>query len=385
MGFIFMPPVYSTIACNLDENLLAAALPLFEKEQVDAIEWPFDSLYQFDHIPGWFEELLQTFATKKRLIGHGIYFSLFSGKWLPQQQTWLTHLEKVSRSFSFDHVSEHFGFMTGENFHQGAPIGIPYTNTTLAIGQDRLKRLQQACQCPVGLENLAFSYSVEEVQRHGDFLEKLIEPINGFIILDLHNLYCQSHNFEIDVDQLVQLYPLTKVREMHISGGSWEQSAVNPGKKIRRDTHDDGVPDEVFQLLEKIIPLCPNVKFVVLEQLSHALATEEERKKFQADFERMSQIVKRSAVQQSNAPGTNMHNFFQPPHILTEAPIEDTLLFEQQLALSSILESANSYEEAAILLQQSNLAHTSWHIENWQPHMLETAMAIAQKWKNGFS
>ncbi|HOZ80305.1 MAG TPA: DUF692 family protein, partial [Ferruginibacter sp.] len=186
-----MPRLYSTIACNLDENLLAAALPLFEKEQVEAIEWPFDSLYQFEHIPGWFEELLQTFATKKRLIGHGIYFSLFSGKWLPQQEAWLSHLEKLSRSFSFDHVSEHFGFMTGENFHQGAPIGIPYTNTTLAIGQDRLKRLQQACQCPVGLENLAFSYSVEEVQRHGDFLEKLIEPVNGFIILDLHNLYCQ--------------------------------------------------------------------------------------------------------------------------------------------------------------------------------------------------
>jgi hypothetical protein len=35
-------------------------------------------------------------------------------------------------------------------------------------------------------------------------------------------------------------------------------------------------------------------------------------------------------------------------------------------------------------LRNSILANTSWNIEAWNPHMLETAIAIAQKWKNGF-
>src|SRR5437868_6215869 len=182
-----MPEVFSSISCNLDENILSAALPLFEAEKIEAIEWSFDALYKFKNIPEWFVELLQTFGNKKRLTGHGVYFSLFSGSWSKEQQDWLTHLEKVTTAFQFDHISEHFGFMTGKDFHSGAPISIPFTPVTLAIGRDRLKRIYQSCKCPVGLENLAFSYSLEEVKKHGEFLDQLVQPVNGFIILDLHN------------------------------------------------------------------------------------------------------------------------------------------------------------------------------------------------------
>src|SRR5687767_7258149 len=238
-----MANIFSSISCNLDENILSAALPLFETEKVAAIEWSFDTLYKFRDIPGWFVELLKAFGDKQRLIGHGVYFSLFSGGWSREQQDWLAHLAKVSEAFQFDHISEHFGFMTGENFHQGAPISIPFTGTTLAIGRDRLKRIYHSCKCPVGLENLAFSYSLDEVKKHGEFLDQLVEPVNGFIILDLHNLYCQSHNFNIEPDDIIRLYPLHRVREIHISGGSWEDSHIIPGKKIRRDTHDDAVPE----------------------------------------------------------------------------------------------------------------------------------------------
>ncbi|MEJ7586436.1 MAG: DUF692 family multinuclear iron-containing protein [Ferruginibacter sp.] len=159
-----MAKILSSISCNLDENILSAAIPLFEAEKVTAIEWSFDTLYKFGAIPEWFNELLTTFGSENRLVGHGVYFSLFSGKWSKEQQDWLIHLEKVSTSFHFDHISEHFGFMTGQNFHHGAPLPIPFTPVTLAIGQDRLKRIYQACKCPVGLENLAFSYSLDEVK-----------------------------------------------------------------------------------------------------------------------------------------------------------------------------------------------------------------------------
>ncbi|MEO7800663.1 MAG: DUF692 family multinuclear iron-containing protein, partial [Ginsengibacter sp.] len=275
-----MNTIYAAVACNLDQHLLSACLPLFEAEQIEAIEWSFDSLYKHENIPAWFTELLTTFSNEGRLVGHGIYFSLFSGGWSKEQEQWLKHLKKVSSAFRFDHMSEHFGFMTGKNFHQGAPIGIPFNWTTLAIGHDRLKRIYQACECPVGLENLAFSYSLEEVKRHGEFLEQLVEPVNGFIILDLHNLYCHLHNFNISFEDLIHLYPLHRVREIHVSGGSWEDSLLSPAKKVRRDTHDDTVPAEVFELLRQSIPLCPQLKFVVLEQLGSALATPEEQHLF---------------------------------------------------------------------------------------------------------
>lgn len=371
--------ILASVACNLDQHLLQATLPLFIDEQVEAIEWSFDTLYKVNNIPDWFVELLTAFGKEGRLIGHGVFFSLFSGQWNPEQERWLSHLQKVSGNFTFDHITEHFGFMTGEDFHKGAPIGIPYNSTTLALGIDRLKRIQDACQCPVGLENLAFSYSVEEVRRHGEFLNELIEPVNGFIILDLHNFYCQLHNFSLEAEELIRLYPLDRVREIHISGGSWEQTNLQPQRTIRRDTHDDAVPEAVFELLKQIIPRCTNLKFVVLEQLGIALNTTERQQQFQADFATL-----KSSVSTFGAPKPTTDFLPKSPLLLAETVAEDAQLAAQQHELSTILENALNYEHAVALLAKSSLANSDWKVEEWSPYMLETALRIAQKWKNGW-
>jgi len=365
------------IACNLDHDILAAALPLLEEELVDAVEWSFDALYQHYSIPAWFEELLHVYSKAGRLIGHGVFFSLFSGRWLPEQEAWLKDLKRLSSVYRFSHITEHFGFMTGRDFHHGAPLNIPFTENTLALGRDRLARIADACGVPVGLENLAFAYSAEEVRRHGEFLDRLVSPVNGFIILDLHNLYCQLHNFSADFNQLIRSYPLERVREIHISGGSWEDGLPDGSKKVRRDTHDDGVPDEVFSLLEQTIPLCPNLCFVIMEQLGTALKSSASRERFRADFRKMRAII------ESFASKLRLTNHFTPliPAQLG-APVEDEQLWRQQLTLSEILETAASFQEASNRLKNSSLQNSGWQIETWAPDMIETARKIAVKWKN---
>lgn len=377
-----MPKILSAVACNLDADILGACLPLMEESRIEALEWSFDALYNVQKIPGWFQELLTAFSHEKRLIGHGVFFSLFSGKWLPEQATWIKKLQQTCTEFQFDHITEHFGFMTGANFHQGAPLNIPYTPATLAIGRDRLQRIYDACRCPVGLENLAFSYSLEEVKQHGEFLEQLLEPVNGFIILDLHNLWCQIHNFSIPFEEIIDLYPLDKVREIHISGGSWDHSLVDEGRSIRRDTHDDAVPAEVFRLLELTIARCPHLKYVVLEQLGNGLHTDESKQAFYHDFLKMESLVRQKNL---SRPDVMPNSFLPPLSPLPEIIAEDLFLHQQQRELSAILESALSYEEARRLLDQSSLAFSAWNVENWDPAMIETAIKIGRKWKDGFT
>lgn len=377
-----MSTVCSSLACNLDASILLAAIPLFESEKVEAIEWSFDTVFRHDQLPEWFAELLRAFSREGRLIGHGVFFSLFSGKWTKDQQQWLDRLQTLATAYPFDHITEHFGFMTGADFHKGAPVPVPFTPATLALGRDRLQRIQHACNCPVGLENLAFAYSPEEVKRHGDFLDQLLGSINGFIILDLHNLYCQMHNFNLSPDELLAHYPLDRVREMHISGGSWHGSHAEPSRTIRRDTHDDAVPDEVFGMLQGTIGRCPNLKYVVLEQLGSGLDTEERRAAFRQDFLKMNRIVGQQNRRLTPAPVRT----FLPPQPCVPAPVppEDPSLYAQQLQLSRILETAADYRHAQQLLGASDLARSGWKIEHWEPCMLETAMDIARKWKNGF-
>lgn len=374
------PGILSSVACNLDVDILTACIPLLEGSRIDALEWSFDALYREEEIPDWFRDLLTAFANEHRLIGHGIFFSLFSGRWLAGQEEWLHQLRRVCQDYRFDHITEHFGFMTGKDFHHGAPLGVPYTPTTLRIGRDRLKRIYDACRCPVGLENLAFSTSAEEVKRHGVFLEQLLEPVNGFIILDLHNLYCQLHNFGIAFEDLIDLYPLHRVREIHISGGSWDNSKANPDRTVRRDTHDNAVPQEVFRLLENAIERCPHLKYVVLEQLGVGLQTAAARKTFYDDFLKMQSIVQEKS--KTLDPGT-VDTFLPGSVLLTEIKAEDETLHRQQLELSRILETAVSYEEVIHRLNNSSLVSSDWKIEAWEPCMVETAMKIAQKWMRG--
>jgi len=66
------------------------------------------------------------------------------------------------------------------------------------------------------------------------------------------------------------------------------------------------------------------------------------------------------------------------------APLEDAVLYAQQQQLSNILENAANIEEARLLLNNSSLANSAWQTEKWNSSMLETALAIAQKWKDGF-
>jgi len=371
-----MSKIFSSIACNLDVDILTAALPLFHGEHIEAIEWSFDTLFKVRNIPHWFGELLEEFSKAHRLIGHGVFFSLFSGRWTEEQDRWLAHLKKVSSYYKFEHISEHFGFMTGKNFHSGAPISIPCTAKTLEIGQDRLKRIYEACSCPVGLENLAFAYSLDEVKRHGAFLDKLIEPVNGFIILDLHNFYCHLHNFNLSFEELIKYYPKDRVREIHISGGSWADSKVDPKRKIRRDTHDTAVPVEVFELLEKAIPICPNLKYVVLEQIGSALNTKESQTQYGIDFLRM-----KSLVEKHNDFFETISDFYPLAEFNLGPPVQDEELHVQQHQLSTILENVEGIEDAQYQLSHSTLANSAWGVENWDPAMLETVIAIAQKWK----
>ncbi len=374
--------ILAGVACNLDIDLINACLTLFQNDSIEVVEWSFDALHQLKEIPFWFKDLIQDFSNADRLLGHGIYFSIFSGQWSKEQQNWLKTLHAKCQEYNFSHISEHFGFMSGANFHNGAPLPVPFNEVVCQIGIDRLKRIQNVCECPVGLENLALSLNSEDVKRQGEFLNQLIEPVNGFIILDLHNIYCQLHNFGIEIDSILAYYPLDRVREIHISGGSWQHSSTNPSKRIRRDTHDHAVPNEVFELLSYTIPYCPNLKYVILEQLGRSLGAEQHKSQFQKDFCKMSEIVKKGIVK---IPHQKKGFLPEQQSFLPEIPQEDIGLHLQQLELSNILENALNVKNAKDLLSISKyLSKSDWKVENWDDDMIETAIKIAQKWKKGF-
>ena len=78
-------------------------------------------------------------------------------------------LQQLCQTFHFDHISETLWVFNRAKFHVGAPLPVPLTWRELLIGQDRLKRLYDTCQRPVGVENLAFSFTIDDVKNKVNF------------------------------------------------------------------------------------------------------------------------------------------------------------------------------------------------------------------------
>lgn len=271
-----------------DARYRAAARPLFDDGRVDAIEWTVDSWLSGDGPPGEAAAWLAAYGANNALIAHGVHYPLLAAAPDFLRGEWLGKLSEDVKRHRYQGISVHFGFATGWELAEGAPLPVPRCAESTALGRDALVALHAVAGCDVGIENLALSFSAGEAASQGAFIDDLLTPLDGYLLLDLHNLYCQSVNFGIGMTDLARTYPLQRVREMHVSGGSWSGS---DGARIRRDTHDDRVPDAVFAALPALRALCPRLEFVMLEQLPEALETDAQVQGFRADYQRLREVV----------------------------------------------------------------------------------------------
>ena len=282
------------LSLMLGDDVRLATYPLFEAGEVELVEWSFDGSFGSYQLPVWAEALLETYARNGRLLGHGVELSLLSGQWTERQERWMKCFEAEQARRSYRHISEHFGFMSAGDFAPGAPLPVPMTPEALTLGRDRLQRLAEIAGRPIGLENLAFAFGQDDVRGQGEFLDRLLDPIDGFLLLDLHNLYCQAANFDIEPDRLLDWYPLDRVRELHVSGGSWSESTVS-SQAIRRDTHDAEVPEPVFKLLPLALARCPGVEAVIFERLEGTVSTPGAAEQLRRDYRRIAELVRKHA------------------------------------------------------------------------------------------
>lgn len=274
----------------IEQDFLAAAYPLFEAGEVDVLEFSMDMGWTPDDRPAWAQELLQFFSEQDRLLGHGVLYSPCSAKPGKQHDEWLSRLREVVKTLKFQHLSEHFGVARGGGYLDTAPMPVPLTDAAVRSTTVNMQKLKDAAGVRVGLENLALAFGRRDVFEQGKFLQKVLNTIDGFILLDLHNLYCQMYNFQLSPDEILDLYPLDLVSEIHVAGGSFSRSQFT-SKTVRRDTHDAAVPEEVFEFLPIALRRCPNVQYVVFERLGNTMPEEADKEQMRRDYRRAKEIV----------------------------------------------------------------------------------------------
>ena len=275
------------LSMMIEEPFRLATLPLFEAGVVEVLEWSFELGWD-EGEPPWVAALLDHYAAAERLFGHGVTYSPLSVDAPDRHDGWLRRVEQDCARRKYVGVSEHWGFMGNDDLDLGAPLPMPVVEDTIVAGREALGRLAAIARAPVGLENLALAFGLQDVWKQGELLDAVLAPQHGYLVLDVHNLHCQVENFGVDPGPLLETYPLHRVRCIHVAGGSWSQHAAG---RFRRDTHDDAVPDGALDLLARALPRCPNVEAVILERLGPPLRAASAQQRLRDDFHRVHAIV----------------------------------------------------------------------------------------------
>lgn len=359
-----------------EDTFRAAAAPLFAAGAVDALEWSFDMGWHAPLSP-WLDALLAHYGAAGRLFGHGVHYSPLSAVWEARQERWLDALTVELDARPYVHVSEHFGFMTAPPFGRGAPLPLPRSPATLAIGRDRLRRLRARLGRPLGLENLALAWNRREALAHGAFLAALLEQPDDFLVLDVHNLYCQAMNFDIPADTLLASFPLARVRELHVSGGSWLSAWPGSDELVRCDTHDERVPAAVFELLHAALAACPNVRVVVFERLGGTIGSASDAEQFREDFQRVRAIVNEATPALTTAQTPAAPTL--PP--AGSAPDEHALARFQSALLSLLFRrDLDASEVRRRLARDEDFAPFRADTDAFDSRALGIASRVVQKW-----
>ena len=273
-----------------EDGFRVAAMPLFEDGLVDALEWDVDETWLGGDdpertVPAWADAIIDAYAEDDALYGHGVWFSLLSARPEARQARWLARLAEECRRRRYRHVSEHFGWMTSDPFDRNTMFPCPMTPGAIAVGVDRLRAIADATGRPVGLENTAIVLCEADATQQGEFLERLLAPVDGFLLLDVHNVWTMAHNLGLDATRLLRRFPLARVRELHVSGGRWfdthEGAARGP---VRLDSHDGPMPDGVLPLLRTALRECPDVEVVFFERRGDTLYEAAQQQAWREEF-----------------------------------------------------------------------------------------------------
>lgn len=270
----------------LDDAFRETALPLFEAGVVDAIEYSFELGWAHPR-PVWADALLQHYGSAGRLWGHGVSFSPMSAESPERHGAWLARVAEDCAALEVQGVSEHYGFMGVDGHDVGAPLPPPPLPEVAELCSEALGALAVASGAPVGIENLALALSRQDVDAQPKFIAQILDALDGYLVLDLHNLWCQAVNFGLDPVALLEEYPLHRARVVHISGGSW---STHGETRFRRDTHNARVPVPVFALLSEALKRCPAVEVVVLEQLGPTLLDPHAAAGYREDFAKLREV-----------------------------------------------------------------------------------------------
>jgi uncharacterized protein (UPF0276 family) len=141
----------------------------------------------------------------------------------------------------------------------------PLTNEGLQDCAAHALHVQAGLSMPLALENPAV------IARRGDmhvldFMARLQSRTGLPLLLDLGHLFSYQLSAELPLETGLDGFPFDRVIELHLAGGVVTRRWA---RRFYVDDHTQPVREELFQLLEKVLPRCTSLRAVTFEGDGH--------------------------------------------------------------------------------------------------------------------
>ena len=186
---------------------------------------------------------------------HGVSMSIGSADGLPPG--YLTRLKTLADRVNPIWVSDHLSWSRIERFNSHDLLPLPYTAESLDLVCTNVEYAQQLLERPLVLENPSsyLTYAADEMSEW-EFLAQICARTDCYLLLDVNNIYVSATNHGFDPIEYIAGVPAERVRQIHLAGHS-------QGRDRLIDTHDQPVPDPVWNLFAHVYPKLGSVAVMI--------------------------------------------------------------------------------------------------------------------------
>lgn len=208
---------------------------------------------------GWFEIISENFfRTKGRprelleklrrdfpISCHGVSLSIasyedFDWNYLRDLKTFFHEVEPFL-------ISDHLCFtgLRSSNLHNLLPFA--YNQENLNHLSNRIHQVQEFFGRKMGFENLSAYFDYQNsTMTEWEFIAELLKKTDCNLLLDLNNVFVNSHNHGFDPRLFLESIPLDRVQQLHMAGFSEREN-------FYFDTHSRPLYPELIELYRAVL------------------------------------------------------------------------------------------------------------------------------------
>ncbi len=233
-------------------------------DRIDIVEVIADDYFD---APKAKRRALSTLAKQVPVALHGVTLGLASAVSVENRR-----LEQTARLIGEVHPefwSEHLAFVRAGGVEIGHLAAPPRTEATIDGAARNLAVAKRIVGSTPLIENIATLIDPPgSTLGEAEWTAKILADADCGMLLDLHNLYANSVNFNFDPYGYIDRLPQERIRVIHLAGGRWIKASSSNQRRLL-DDHLHDVPKPVYKLLRYVGEKTSQSLTVILERDGH--------------------------------------------------------------------------------------------------------------------